>query len=250
MFIFIKIFKLAAISLLILSFFSCMNKKDHFQTETEEVQISYKDKFEFLNEDSYLFIFVDKETSLADDYEPQDLVRLKNGHLLRKAAAASLEEMSAAAADEGLNLVVSSAYRSYKYQVEVYARHVKNMGQAAADRVSARPGHSQHQLGLVVDFGSITNEFARTREGIWIYNNASRFGWSISYPQGYEELTGYSWESWHYRYVGKELAQFIDTYFDGIQHNALKFLHEVQENSAIVTDKDFIHALQNARINK
>ena len=248
--VFIKVFRYIAVGLFVVLFLSCVNKKEHIQPEIEEIQISYKDQFTFLKGDPYLFIFVDKETQLASDYEPQDLVKLKSGHLLRKAAAASLEEMSAAAAAEGLNLIVSSAYRSYNYQVEVYARHVKNMGQAAADRVSARPGHSQHQLGLVIDFGSITNEFANTREGIWMYNNASRFGWSISYPQGYEELTGYSWESWHYRYVGKELAEFIDTYFDGIQHNAFKFLHEVQGNSAIVTDKDFIHALQSGIIKK
>ena len=245
-----KILKYLLMSIIIVSLFSCVNKKNEISFLPEEEIINYKDKFAFLKEDPYLFIFIDKETQLAGDYEPGDLVRLKSGHLLRKAAAASLEEMSAAAAAEGLNLIVSSAYRSFNYQAEVYARHVKNMGQAAADRVSARPGHSQHQLGLVVDFGSISNEFASTREGIWIYNNASRFGWSISYPQGYEELTGYSWESWHYRYVGKDLAEFIDTYFNGIQHNAFKFLYEVQKNNKIITDKDFIHAMQSDIINK
>jgi D-alanyl-D-alanine carboxypeptidase len=184
--------------------------------------------------DPYMLVFVDKETSLSADYAPDDLVELKNdksyrvnrdGMYLRQVTEAALEEMAAAARAQGLTLLASSTYRSYDYQVQVYNRNVREMGQAEADRVSARPGHSQHQLGLVVDFGSITNDFANTREGRWLDNNASRYGWSISYPKDYEEVTGYDWESWHYRYVGKDAAAFIDNYFDGIQHYALKFLY-------------------------
>jgi D-alanyl-D-alanine carboxypeptidase len=190
--------------------------------------------FEIMQTDPYLRVLVDKEHSLAEDYEPEDLTELtggsyrvnRTGLFLRKAAAASLEEMAAVARNEGLTLTASSAYRSYNYQVQVYERNVKEMGQQAADRESARPGHSQHQLGLVVDFGSITDAFARTPEGIWLSTNASRFGWSLSYPEGYEDVTGYRWESWHYRYVGTELAGFIDKYFNGIQQYALRFIHE------------------------
>jgi len=192
------------------------------------------DLFEILQTDPYLRVLVDKEHSLKEDYEPEDLKELTNGSyrvnrtglFLRKAAATSLEEMAAAAKSEGLTLTASSAYRSFNYQVQVYERNVKEMGQQAADRESARPGHSQHQLGLVVDFGSITDAFARTPEGIWLFANASRFGWSLSYPEGYEDVTGYRWESWHYRYVGRELAEFIDNYFNGIQQYALRFIYE------------------------
>ena len=183
--------------------------------------------------DNYLWLLVDKENPLGGGYEPDDLVVLgsnlytsRQGIMLRRAAAESLEEMAAAAKSENITLTASSTYRSFTYQADVYARNVRSMGQAAADRVSARPGYSQHQLGLVIDFGSITNDFARTPEGIWLARNASRFGWSLSYPEGMEDLTGYSWESWHYRYVGKETARFIDTYFAGIQQYALRFLHE------------------------
>jgi zinc D-Ala-D-Ala carboxypeptidase len=198
------------------------------------------DLFEILQIDPYLYVLVDKEHSLAEDYEPEDLTELKNGSyrvnrtglFLRKAAVASLEEMAAAARNEGFTLTASSAYRSYNYQVQVYERNVKEMGQQAADRESARPGHSQHQLGLVIDFGSITDAFARTPEGIWLSANASRFGWSLSYPEGYEDVTGYRWESWHYRYVGRELAEFIDNYFNGIQQYALRFIHEFKRLSA------------------
>jgi len=186
------------------------------------------------------WILVDKQHSLADNYVPPDLVLLgRSSYVLNRAnmylqkdAAESLEEMSAAARKLGLTLVVSSTYRSFNYQGEVYARYVNQMGRIAADRVSARPGHSQHQLGLVVDFGSITNEFASTREGRWLAANASSFGWSLSYPRDMEHITGYSWESWHYRYVGIETARFIDKYFEGIQQYALRFLHEYKTISA------------------
>jgi len=184
--------------------------------------------------DPYLFFLVDKERALGEDYTPDDLIQLRNGSyrvsrndlFLRSKAVISLEEMAAAARAEGLTLLASSAYRSYSYQVEVYSRWVRQLGQAAADRVSARPGHSQHQLGTTIDFGSISNEFADTREGIWLTANASRFGWSLSYPREYERITGYSWESWHFRYVGKDIAAFIENYFDGIQQYAFKFIYE------------------------
>ncbi|MDR2109831.1 MAG: M15 family metallopeptidase, partial [Spirochaetaceae bacterium] len=184
--------------------------------------------------DPYFWILVDKRHPLPGGYEPGDLVELaggsyavnRRGLLLRRAAAEALELMAAAARAEGITLTASSAYRSYAYQAEVYARNVRELGREAADRESARPGHSQHQLGLVVDFGSITDAFAETRPGRWILANGSRFGWSISFPQGYEALTGYRWESWHYRYLGPELCYFIDTYFDGIQQYGLRFLHE------------------------
>jgi len=189
------------------------------------------------NVDRNFWILVDKENALSRDYAPSDLVQLENSSFrvnrndlfLRRIAVTSLEEMAAEALTEGLTIVVSSTYRSFTSQEQIYTRNVNQMGRQAADRVSARPGHSQHQLGTTVDFGSITNAFAQTREGRWIAANASRFGWSLSYPDGYEHITGYSYESWHYRYVGKEVAAFIDKYFDGIQQYALRFLHEYQK---------------------
>ncbi|GHV51644.1 hypothetical protein AGMMS49579_07420 [Spirochaetia bacterium] len=187
-----------------------------------------------LEGDPYLRMLVDKQHSLPSGYKPDDLVELKGGSyqirngglMLRRAAAEALEEMAAAAKADGVTLIASSSYRSYDYQVEVYGRVVKDMGQAAADRESARPGHSQHQTGLVVDFGSIDDSFAETAAGRWIEVNGSRFGWSISFPDGYEDVTGYRWESWHYRYVGRDLAAFIATWFEGVQQYALQFIYE------------------------
>lgn len=194
---------------------------------------SFVDEIEAITaEDPYLWALVDKEYALSSDYEPSDLVPLdastyvvsRDGHRMRLAAAQSLERMAEAAREEGITLMASSAYRSYEYQRQVYQRHVDTYGQDAADRVSAQPGHSQHQLGFALDFGSIDDSFAETAASRWLEANASRFGWSLSYPKGYEELTGYSWESWHYRYVGERLALFIDEHFNGIQQYALRFL--------------------------
>jgi D-alanyl-D-alanine carboxypeptidase len=187
-----------------------------------------------LEGDPFLRRLVDKQHALPGRYEPEDLVPLGGGSYgisrrdlrLRKEAAGALEEMAAAAAVEGIVLTVSSSYRSYDYQAEVYARNVKELGREAADRESSRPGFSQHQTGFAADFGSITDAFAETDAGVWMAANAGRFGWSLSFPDGYEDVTGYRWESWHFRYVGKELASFTDAYFGGIQQYALRFIHE------------------------
>lgn len=190
-----------------------------------------------LGADPYLSLLTDKAHPLPENYEPADLVDLdslpnksfalnRRGHRLRAPAARALEAMAAAARAEGITLTVSSAYRSAAYQKTVYERVVRELGQEGADRESARPGRSQHQLGLAVDFGSISDDFARTAASRWLEANASRFGWSLSFPQGYEAVTGYRWESWHYRFVGEAAASFIDRRFGGIQQYALAFLDE------------------------
>ena len=182
----------------------------------------------------YLRALVDPWHPLPAGYSPPDLVGLADGSyrvsraglMLRYSAAMSLEDMARAARADGITLVASSAYRSYDHQTQVHNRLVQQMGRAAAERVSARPGHSQHQTGLALDFGDITNAFAQTPAGLWMAANAYRFGWSLSYPDGYEHITGYSWESWHFRYLGRELTAFKYNYFGGIQQFALRFLHE------------------------
>jgi D-alanyl-D-alanine carboxypeptidase len=189
--------------------------------------------------DRYLRILVDKQHALSAGYEPDDLILLQyksyragitDPMMLRRKAEAALEEMAAAAKAAGFTLVVSSAYRSYEYQIGSFDRWTGRLGLKEAERVSARAGHSQHQLGLVVDFGSINNNFADSAVGKWIAANAARYGFSLSYPQGYEELTGYGWESWHFRYVGTELAEFINTWFGSIQQYALRFIYEWEKD--------------------
>jgi D-alanyl-D-alanine carboxypeptidase len=175
---------------------------------------------------------VDKTVALPDSYVPTDLASLdgtglsvaRKGLSLRKEALQALLLMARAAKADGVTLVASSTYRSYEYQVEVFARTAREMGgEAAADRVSARPGHSQHQLGMALDFGSIDDSFAETKASRWLTANARRFGFSLSYPKGLEPVTGYAWESWHYRYIGKPAAALEGEYFGGVQQYLILF---------------------------
>jgi len=189
-----------------------------------------------LSGEKYLRELVDKQHPLSPDYVPDDLVMLEEGiyqlirpEPLRRAAVESLNKMAAAARKDGVTLAISSAYRSYEYQTKVYNRNVRELGQKLADQESARPGTSQHQTGLTVDFYPVNESFANSAAGHWLVANASRFGWSLSFPKGHEAATGYKWESWHYRYVGLDIARFIDNYFDGVQHYALRFLHEWEQ---------------------
>ncbi len=184
-----------------------------------------------------LLQLVDKAHFLPEGYAPADLVSLtaataqgrsyminRDGLSLRRMAEEALEEMAAAAMRDGVTLLVSSTYRSYEYQENVYRRNVAELGQEAADRESAMPGASQHQLGTVIDFGSITDEFAETRAGRWLSANAHLFGWSLSFPQGYEAVTGYRWECWHYRYLGAQALEFQRKWFGDIQQYMLEFI--------------------------
>lgn len=180
-------------------------------------------------------ILVDKQHPLPSDYVPRNLVNLdrfrsslslnKEQMELRAEVVPWLTAMSRAAAIEGIALPVSSAYRSYAYQDNLFAYWTRELGEEEAARVSARPGNSQHQLGTTVDFGSITLEFAQTEAFRWLTEHAWRFGFSLSYPEGYEEETGYSYEPWHYRYLTPEVARLEREFFDGIQQRMLEFLN-------------------------
>lgn len=143
-------------------------------------------------------------------FAPADLVSVGNGQFLRQPAADALAEMSKAASAQGLTLQPMSGYRSYQTQQVVYAREVAINGQAIADSQSAKPGHSEHQTGLAMDLGGggcgIEDCFGNTAEGKWVAANAYKYGFVIRYPEGKDSVTGYRYEPWHIRYVGKELA--------------------------------------------
>ena len=124
---------------------------------------------------------------------------------------AAFNAMQAEAGAYGLGLYISSGFRSYDTQVSVYGNYVATLGQAGADRTSARPGHSEHQSGLAFDLNTIDHAFADTPEGQYVRDNAHRFGLIIRYPQGKESITGYEWEPWHIRYVGVDLATKLYT---------------------------------------
>ena len=106
----------------------------------------------------------------------------------------------------GLNIWIQSGYRSYEYQQGLYEKYVSRDGKQQADTYSARPGHSEHQSGLSFDLNSVNDSFAATDEGKWVQDNAYLYGFIIRYPKDKSNETGYKYEPWHLRYVGKDLA--------------------------------------------
>jgi D-alanyl-D-alanine carboxypeptidase len=168
--------------------------------------------------DQWRYALVDTRYRLPAEFVPSDLVPLRGAgfdddRTLRRQAAADLAELLRAAEREGVRFELQSAYRSYEYQRQVFAGWVESLGREQALRTSARPGHSEHQLGTAVDLRSAggrapweLTDWAETREGSWLRENAWRFGFVMSYPQGKEELTCYDYEPWHYRWLGREAA--------------------------------------------
>lgn len=118
-------------------------------------------------------------------------------------------EMQSAAAEDGISLYIVSGYRSYSDQDAIYARYVSNDGRAAADTYSSRPGHSDHQTGYTFDLNSLEQSFENTAEGIWLAEHCAQYGFIIRYPKGKDAYTGYMFEPWHVRYIGKEKAEAI-----------------------------------------
>ena len=187
----------------------------------------------FRADDKSLFFLIDKNHTVPSSYVPKDLVSLeknslfdlnKAGMKIRPEAYSALNEMAQAALNDGIRLLVSSAYRSYSYQENLFNYWVSVDGLEQAERESARAGTSQHQLGTAVDFGSISDDFDKTQMGQWVYKNAANYGWSLSFPKGYEDVTGYRWECWHFRYIGKNACRFQQKWFGGIQQFMLEFI--------------------------
>ncbi|MBO5401657.1 MAG: M15 family metallopeptidase [Clostridia bacterium] len=116
-------------------------------------------------------------------------------------------KMCAAAKEEGHTLFSENDFRSYELQSMLYTSFCNRDGKEQADRYSARPGHSEHQSGMAIDINKASPYFNNTPEAIWLKNNCAEYGFIIRYPEGKESITGYMYESWHVRYVGKELAQ-------------------------------------------
>lgn len=171
------------------------------------------------------WVVVNKHRPLApQDFVPADLVqpgvRLAvsgEAALLNSTTAAAAEKMFGAAASEGVIMTLASGYRSYSTQVATYNGYVASTGQAAADRASARPGHSEHQTGWSFDIGdgagacSFQPCFAEQPAAVWAKANAHKFGFVVRYPWMFHDTTGYFYESWHLRYIGVEAATDMAT---------------------------------------
>lgn len=164
---------------------------------------------------------LDTVFQLPSGYAPGDLVDtsqagLNGSYYIRAIALQDLTVMVAAANSDGARLAVQSAYRSYTGQVLTFDGWVRQAGYNEALQTSARPGHSEHQLGTAIDFRAVGGaspwtyaDWATTNEGAWLAANAWRFGWVMSYPRGSSSVSCYRYEPWHYRYVGRAAAAAV-----------------------------------------
>ena len=169
--------------------------------------------------DGLLFL-VNRQYRISDAFTPEDLTEAQvPGQVreMRAEAAAALEEMYAACLEEtGCQLISVSGYRSYSKQEKLYKAKLQRVGgkKELAEEYVAPPGASEHHLGLAMDIGqqskpTLNEKFAETEGGIWARENCWRFGFILRYGEEWEDITGYKYEPWHFRYVGKDLAKEI-----------------------------------------
>lgn len=162
---------------------------------------------------------LDTKLRLPRDYVPWDLVSVKQANVagsgkVRKKMIADLRELAKAARKAGKPLAVRSAYRSHDYQRALFNSYVKTYGRAQALKFSARPGHSEHQLGTTVDFTvgpgvPLSTSFGASPSGKWLARNGWKYGFIMSYPKGKRQWVCYGYEPWHWRYFGRDLAKKI-----------------------------------------
>lgn len=162
-------------------------------------------------------VIVNKQYQLPKDYIPSDLELIdsnfsENNKYLRKIAKNNFENMCKDAKKLGFNIIAVSGYRSYQYQEKLYNNYIFEKGLEYADKCSARCGHSEHQTGLAVDISDKSGDydnFEDTKEFIWVKDNAYKYGFILRYPKDTINITGFKYEPWHYRYVGKNIAKYI-----------------------------------------
>lgn len=179
-------------------------------------QPPYKNSIEttYLNK---IYILVNKYNHLSEQYIPKDLELVSNEYStgnvqLVKEAKNQFEIMSSTAKKENLNVIAFSGYRDYTYQKNLYNTYLQKDSQEKVDTYSARAGYSEHQTGLSIDiYNGIDdyNNFEQTKEFKWLKDNAHKYGFILRYPKNKELETQYQYESWHYRYVGIDIATYI-----------------------------------------
>jgi zinc D-Ala-D-Ala carboxypeptidase len=174
-------------------------------------------------QDKGLLILVNKEHAIDKNYVPEDLRAIKyfasdrsaETRYMRAEAATAFNQLVEAAAKDNIELKMTTAYRSYSFQKNLFENYVKKEGEEAANRYSAKPGESEHQTGLAVDVSAesvdyqLTEAFGETKEGKWLVKHAYEYGFILRYPKEKEDITGYLYEPWHIRYVGLFAAKEI-----------------------------------------
>ena len=197
------------------------NKKKSYSDIVAIVNVSAnkdwydKDSVNPTNMDMGNLILVNKFNYLSEDFVPSELTSVSlsysyEGQKAIKEVVDAYEEMASDAKDDGIQLLVNSSYRDYSKQESVYKDFYYSNGISYADKYAARAGYSEHQTGLCLDIftsgQSNTENFDETEAFIWLSKNAHKYGFILRYPENKEYLTGYEYESWHYRYLGKEIA--------------------------------------------
>lgn len=177
----------------------------------------YKNK-KLIKDPNSLHVLVNKYNYFDETFIPGELTKINIKYAtnynqqLRKDAVIAFEDMAKVAASDNIRIRAMSAYRTYNYQENLYNNYVKNHGEYQANLFSAKAGHSEHQSGLAVDVDNVAksySSFASTKAYLWMKDNAHRFGFILRYPENKTHITGYSFEAWHYRYVGVETAKYI-----------------------------------------
>ena len=197
------IFYVIFIGLILLFFLKDVNFKNMFYKNIKTIE-----------NPNELLVLVNKNNKLDKNYVPNDLeeinVKYSNeGKFLRKDA---FETLSSDASKLGYKVIAVSAYRNYEYQDKLFNYYTEKYGIEYALSCSAKPGHSEHQTGLAVDVMGSNNsydDFEFSDEFEWMRDNAYKYGFILRYPKGKENITGFKYEPWHYRYVGKEVAKII-----------------------------------------
>ncbi|MFA5528182.1 MAG: M15 family metallopeptidase [Peptostreptococcales bacterium] len=169
-----------------------------------------------------ILVLVNKKNYLTKDTSYEDLVllpvyapgRKAEAQMRQVASDAIMEFYEAAKSEANLEILPTSGYRSYDVQLSIFKRNAESKGSIElANKTSALPGQSEHQTGLAIDLSckstdyKIGNAFKDTEESEWTKENAHRFGFIIRYPEDKVDITGYSYEPWHLRYVGKEASK-------------------------------------------
>jgi D-alanyl-D-alanine carboxypeptidase len=192
------------------------------QVQPKPVTIFDPPKYSIDQADS-IWVVVNKQRQISPlKYQPESLAfpafpkpKVQNpfGLQMREEAAVATVELATAMAEAGKGtLILNSGFRGYKNQQGLYNRTRDTRGLAVAEKLSARPGHSEHQLGLAADFSArgqgcvILTCFGNTEAGRWLEQNAYKYGFILRYPKGFRAITGFQYEPWHFRYVGVELA--------------------------------------------
>ena len=166
-------------------------------------------------------VLLNKNFALPDGYEPPDLLDIGWSRFMRSEAAGHFLQMREDMVSAGMRLNVITSYRTFAQQARRFNSAVVDYGRASAERQFARPGHSEHQSGLAVDFLHVSMpermthaRFENSREYAWLQENAHRYGFILRYPRGYGDIHGFIFEPWHWRYVGVGIATRM--YTDGI----------------------------------